>query len=86
MVQPGALVAGRTMFGISRKTGVAVLGAFGAVALGAGVATAVTAASIPSSDGTITGCYVTASNSLKSFYLIDKQSGAHCPPDRKSVV
>ena len=68
------------MFGISRKTGVAVLGAFGAVALGAGVATAVTAASIPSSDGTITGCYVTASNSLKSFYLIDKQSGAHCPP------
>lgn len=68
------------MFGISRKAGLVGLGVLGAVALGAGVATAVTAASIPSSDGTITGCYVTASTSLKTFYLIDKQGGAHCPP------
>jgi hypothetical protein len=53
--------------------------ATGLLAAGAAAAAAVTSASIPSTDGTITGCYSTATTSLRAFFLIDRQDGAACP-------
>ena len=57
----------------------AAIAATGLLAAGAVAAVAATSASIPSSDGTITGCYSTATTSLRAFFLIDRQSGATCP-------
>lgn len=57
----------------------AAIAATGLLGAGAVAAAAVTSTSIPSSDGTITGCYSTATTSLRAFFLIDRQSGATCP-------
>ncbi|MGI8678999.1 MAG: hypothetical protein ACR2LX_09995 [Jatrophihabitans sp.] len=54
-----------------------MIGVAAGAALGAGVMTAV--AAIPSANGTITGCYVSGSTSLKTLYLIDKDKGQSCP-------
>src|SRR4051812_29008987 len=61
-----------------------VLGGIAALFLVAGLASAVTAASIPAPDGTFTGCYTTTT-SLKTFYLIDKTAGQSCPKGYQEV-
>jgi hypothetical protein len=61
------------------KFATAAITATGLLATGAVAAAAATSTSIPSSDGTISGCYSTAATSLRAFFLIDRQSGATCP-------
>ena len=61
-----------------------VLGALAALFLVAGLASAVTAASIPAADGTFTACYTTTT-SVKTFYLIDKGAGQSCPKGYQEV-
>ncbi|HEV7194099.1 MAG TPA: hypothetical protein VGN35_12945 [Jatrophihabitantaceae bacterium] len=59
---------------MSRKASLTLAGAAVALAVGGGT---LAAASIPSGNGTIHGCYPTGSAPLKVFFLIE--SAAQCP-------